>query len=163
VALAAAVQGWEPDLQAGTDAGRHGKETATRQGHRHKWSTPDEGRRIGREDASSLDREMHEGRRAGRRDGEAKATVIAWRARKEQLRSGKAVKAEVTRREFDAQRKTGGGGRPALMATQEMERASELQNPEVRAELIRRVRECERKCFASGRLDSFPQARAYAK
>jgi hypothetical protein len=77
VALAAAVQGRERDLQAGADAGRHGKETAASQGHRHKWSTPDEDRRIRREDASSLGREMHEGRQARRRDGEAKATVIA--------------------------------------------------------------------------------------
>jgi pentatricopeptide repeat protein len=64
---------------------------------------------IGRiEDASSLAREMHEGRRAGRRGGEAKATVIARRAQKEQLRSGKAVRTGVTRRGFDAQCKTGG-------------------------------------------------------
>jgi hypothetical protein len=67
------------------------------------------------------------------------------------------------RRGFDAQRMTGGGGRPVLMASQQMERAAELQDPEVRAELNRRIRECERKCFASGWLGSFPQARAYAK
>jgi hypothetical protein len=53
----------------------------------------------------------------GRRSGEAKAAVIARRTRKEQLRSGKAVRAGATRRGFDAQRKTGGGGRPALMAS----------------------------------------------
>jgi hypothetical protein len=74
---------------------------------------------------------MHEGRRAGRRSGEAKTAVIAQRTRKEQLRSGKAVRAEATRREFDAQRKTGGGGRPVLMASQQMERVAELQDPEV--------------------------------
>jgi hypothetical protein len=60
------------------------------------------------EDARSLAREMHEGRRAGRRGGESKATDIARRARKEQLRSGKAVRTGVTRRGFDAQRKTNG-------------------------------------------------------
>jgi hypothetical protein len=108
VAMATIVQGREPDLQAGADAGGHGKETATSQGRRHKWSTHDEGRRIGREDASSLAREMHEGRRAGSRGGESKATVIARRARKEQLRSGKAVRTGVTQRGFDAQRKTKG-------------------------------------------------------
>jgi hypothetical protein len=74
-----------------------------------------------------------------------------------------AVGAEVTRRGFDAQRKTGSGGRPALIASQQVERTTELQNPEVRAELNRRVRECERKCFASGRLGSFPQASACAR
>jgi hypothetical protein len=73
------------------------------------------------------------------------------------------VEAGVTQRGFDAQRKTGGGGRPVLMASQQMERAAELLNPEVRAELNRRVRECKRKCFASGRLGLFPQARAYAR
>jgi hypothetical protein len=103
-----------------------------------------------------LAREMHEGRWAGRRDGEAKATVIAWQAQREQLCSGKAVRARVMWRGFDAQRKTGGGGRPVLMASQQVERAVELPNPEVRAELNRRVRECEQKCFASGRLNSFP-------
>jgi hypothetical protein len=110
-----------------------------------------------------LAREMHERRRAGRRDGEAKAMVIARRVRKEQLHSGKAVKAEVTRRGFDAQCKTSGGGRPVLMASQQMERMVELQDQEVRAELNRRVRECERKCFASGRLNSIPQASARAR
>jgi hypothetical protein len=161
--MAAAVQGREPDLQAGADAGGHGKETAASQGHRHKWSTPDEGRRIGREDASSLARGMHEGRRAGRRSGEAKAAVIARRTQKEQLRSSKAVRAGATRRRFDAQRKTGGSGRPVLMASQQMEKVAELQDLEVRAELNRRVRECERKCFDSGWLGSFPRARAYAR
>jgi hypothetical protein len=47
-------------------------------------------------------------RQAGRRSGEAKAAVIARRIWKKQLRSGKAVRARVTRRGFDAQRKTGG-------------------------------------------------------
>jgi hypothetical protein len=41
------------------------------------------------------------------------------------------VEAGATQRRFDAQRKTSGGGRPALMASQQMERAAELQNPEV--------------------------------
>jgi hypothetical protein len=58
---------------------------------------------------------------------------------------------------------TGGGGRPVLMASQQMERAAELQDLEVRAELNRRVRECERKRFASGRLGSIPQACARAR
>jgi hypothetical protein len=49
------------------------------------------------------------------------------------------------------------------MASQQMERAAELQNPEVRAELNRCVRKCERKCFASGRLGSIPQACARAR
>jgi hypothetical protein len=104
---------------------------------------------------------MHEGQRAGRRSGETKAMVIARRARKEQLRSGKAVRVGATWHEFDAQCKTGGGGRPAQMASQQMERAVELQDSEVRTELNRLIRECERKCFASGQLSSFPQARAY--
>jgi hypothetical protein len=49
------------------------------------------------------------------------------------------------------------------MASQQMERTAELQDPEVRAELNRRVRECERKSFASGRLGSIPQASARAR
>jgi hypothetical protein len=102
-------------------------------------------------------------KRAGRRSGEVKAAVIAQRIRKEQLRSDKAVEAGATQRGFDAQLKTGGGGRPALMASQQVERAAELQDPEVRAELNRRIRECERKCFASGRLGSFLQASVYAR
>jgi hypothetical protein len=48
------------------------------------------------------------------------------------------------------------------MASQQVERATELQDPEVRAELNRRVRECERKCFAGDRLGSIPQASARA-
>jgi hypothetical protein len=43
-----------------------------------------------------LAREMREGRRAGRRGGEAKAAVIARQIQKEQLRSGKAVRAGAT-------------------------------------------------------------------
>jgi hypothetical protein len=43
-------------------------------------------------------------RQVGRRSGEAKTTVIARRAREEQLRSGKAVRVGVTRHGFDAQR-----------------------------------------------------------
>jgi hypothetical protein len=58
---------------------------------------------------------------------------------------------------------TGGGGKLVLMASQQMERAAGLQDPEVRAELNRHVRKCERKCFASGRLDSIPQASARAR
>jgi hypothetical protein len=54
------------------------------------------------------------------------------------------VGAGATRRGFDTQRKTGGGGRPALMASQQVERAAELQDTEVRAELDWCVRECER-------------------
>jgi hypothetical protein len=73
------------------------------------------------------------------------------------------VEAGATQRRFDAQRKTGGGGRPVLMASQQMERTAELQNPEVRAELNRHIRECERKCFASSRLGSIPQASARAR
>jgi hypothetical protein len=46
---------------------------------------------------------------------------MARQAQKEQLRSGKAVEAGVTRRGFDAQRKTGGGGRLALMVSQQVE------------------------------------------
>jgi hypothetical protein len=46
---------------------------------------------------------------------------MARQARKEQLRSSKAVRAEATWRGFDAQRKTGGGGRPALMESQQVE------------------------------------------
>jgi hypothetical protein len=49
------------------------------------------------------------------------------------------------------------------MASQQMERAAELQDPEFRAGLNRRVRECEQKCFAGGRLGSIPQASARAR
>jgi hypothetical protein len=37
-----------------------------------------------------------------------------------------AVGAGVMRHGFDAQHKTGGGGRPALMVAQQVERAAEL-------------------------------------
>jgi hypothetical protein len=73
------------------------------------------------------------------------------------------VGAGATRRGFDAQRKTGGVDRPALMASQQVERAAELQDLEVRAELDWRVCGCERGCSTGGRLGSFPQARAYAR
>jgi hypothetical protein len=81
------------------------------------------------------------------------------RARRSHARRAPFIHAEigagVTQRGFDVQRMTGSGGRPVLMASQQMERAAGLQNSEVRAELNRRVRECERKCFASGQLGSF--------
>jgi hypothetical protein len=79
------------------------------------------------------------------------------------MQQHKAVEVEIARRGFDAQRKTGGGGRPALMASQQVERAVELQDPEVRTELNRRVRECERKCSAGGRLGLVPQASAHTR
>jgi hypothetical protein len=47
------------------------------------------------------------------------------------LYSGKVIRAEVTRRGFDAQRMTGDSGRPVLRASQRMERTAELQDPEV--------------------------------
>jgi hypothetical protein len=102
-------------------------------------------------------------KRAGRRSGEAKEAIIARQIRKEQLRSGKAVEAGVMRRGFDVQHKTGGGSKPALMVSQQMERAAKLQDPEVRAELNRRVRECERKRSTGGRIGSIPQASARAR
>jgi hypothetical protein len=49
------------------------------------------------------------------------------------------------------------------MASQQMERAVELLDPEVRAELNQRVRGCERKCSTGGRLGLFPQAWAHAR
>jgi hypothetical protein len=102
-------------------------------------------------------------KRARRRSSKAKAAVIARRIWKEQLRSGKAVEAGATWRGFNVQRKTGGGGRPVLMASQQMERAAKLQDPEVRAELNRRVREWERKRSTGDRLGSIPQACARAR
>jgi hypothetical protein len=48
------------------------------------------------------------------------------------------------------------------MASQQVERTAELQDPEVRAELDSRVRKCVRGRSADGRLGSVPQARAYA-
>jgi hypothetical protein len=82
-----------------------------------------------------------------------------------QLHSGKTVRAGATRRGFDAQRKTGGGGRPALMASQQVAggKAAELRDPKVQAEVNRRIRECERKCFVSGRFGSIQQASARAR
>jgi hypothetical protein len=44
------------------------------------------------------------------------------------------------------------------MASQQEERAAELQDLEVRAELDRRVRGCEWECSAGGRFGSIPQA-----
>jgi hypothetical protein len=72
-------------------------------------------------------------RRAGRRSGEAKVATgcnelegarcsQAWRAPFIHAE----VEAGATRRGFDAQRKTGGGGRLARMASQQAERAAEL-------------------------------------
>jgi hypothetical protein len=49
------------------------------------------------------------------------------------------------------------------MVSQKVERAAELQDPEVRAGLDWHVRECERECSAGGRLGSFPQACARAR
>jgi hypothetical protein len=102
-----------------------------------------------------------------RREDASEGSDRMRRARRSHARRAPFIHTEVeagaTQRRFDAQRKTGGGGRPALMASQQMERAAELQNPEVRAELNRHVRECGRKCFASGRLGSIPQASARAK
>jgi hypothetical protein len=95
--------------------------------------------------------------------GKAKAAIGCDElggARRSQARRAPLIHAEVgagvTRRGFDAQHKTGGGGRPVLMASQLVERAVELQDPEVRTELNRRVRECEHKCSAGGQLDSIP-------
>jgi hypothetical protein len=79
--------------------------------------------------------------------------VRAAEARAREQRSSSTRRSRRKQwRGLDMQRKTGGGGKPALMASQQVKRATELQNPEVRAESNRRVRECERKCFASGRL-----------
>jgi hypothetical protein len=49
------------------------------------------------------------------------------------------------------------------MVSQQVERTAELQDPEVRAELDRRIRGCERECSADSRLGSIPQASARAK
>jgi hypothetical protein len=51
------------------------------------------------------------------------------------MQQHEAVKAEIAQCGFDAQRKTGGGGRSALMASPLVERAAELQDPEVQADL----------------------------
>jgi hypothetical protein len=58
------------------------------------------------------------------------------------------VEAGAMRHGFDVQRKTGDGGRSNQRASQQVERTAELQDPEVRAELNWRVRECERKCLS---------------
>jgi hypothetical protein len=44
------------------------------------------------------------------------------------------------------------------MASQQVERAAEMQDSEVRAELDWRVRECERECSTDDRLGLIPQA-----
>jgi hypothetical protein len=66
---------WEPNLQAGADASKHGKEAVASLGHHHQWSTPDEGRRIEKKDTSSLAHEMHEERRAERKGGKAEVAT----------------------------------------------------------------------------------------
>jgi hypothetical protein len=57
------------------------------------------------------------------------------RARRSHARRAPFIHAEVEvgvmQHGFDTQRKTGGSGRPVLMASQQMERAAELQDPEV--------------------------------
>jgi hypothetical protein len=50
-----------------------------------------------------------------------------------------------------------------MMASQQVERAAELQDPEVRAELNRRVRECKRECSTGDRLGSILQVSARAR
>jgi hypothetical protein len=72
---AARRAGQAPNLQAGADASKHGKEAVASRGHRHQWSTPDEGRRIERKDVSSLAHEMHEERRAERKGGKAEVAT----------------------------------------------------------------------------------------
>jgi hypothetical protein len=64
------------------------------------------------------------------------------------------VEAEATRHGFDVQRKTGGGGRSNQKASQQVEGTAKLQDPEDRAELNRRARECERERSTGGRLSS---------
>jgi hypothetical protein len=49
------------------------------------------------------------------------------------------------------------------MASQQVERTAELQDPEVRAELDWRVRGCEQECSTGGRLGLIPQASACAR
>jgi hypothetical protein len=72
-------------------------------------------------------------RQVGRRGGKAKATAGRDKLGGAAVQPGTAdslhscrVGAGATRRGFDAQRKTGGGGRPALMASQQVERAAVL-------------------------------------
>jgi hypothetical protein len=68
--------------------------------------------------------------------------VRAAEARTREQRSSSMRRSRrKQQRRFDAQRMTGGGGRPALIASQQVGRTMELQNPEVRAELNRRVHE----------------------
>jgi hypothetical protein len=55
---------------------------------------------------------------------------------------------------FDVQRRTGGGGRLNRRASQQVEGTAKLQDPEVRAELNRCIRECERKRSTGGRHSS---------
>jgi hypothetical protein len=82
-----------------------------------------------------------------------------------QIRRTSFIYAEVetARRRSDAQRKTGGGGRLALMVSQLVERAAELQDPEVRTDLDWRVRKCEWECSTGNRLGSIPQGCARAR
>jgi hypothetical protein len=79
------------------------------------------------------------------------------------MQQHEAVEVEIARRGSDAQRKTGGSGRPALMASQQVERAAELQDPEVQVDLDWHIRGCERECSTDGRLGSIPQASARAR
>jgi hypothetical protein len=108
--------------------------------------------------------------RAGRKGSEVKAATGCDElegARCSQARRAPFIHAEVeagaTRRGFDAQRKTDGGGRPALIASQQVERAEELQDPKVKADLDSHVCGCERECSTGGRLGSIPQACACAR
>jgi hypothetical protein len=54
-----------------------------------------------------------------------------WRSKGDGYSAANLEGVEVTRRGFDAQHMTGGGGRPVLRASQWMERTAELQDPEV--------------------------------
>jgi hypothetical protein len=53
---------------------------------------------------------------------------------------------------------TSGGGMPALMALQQVERAAKLQDLEVWADLDWRVRKCEWECSTDSQLGSILQA-----
>jgi hypothetical protein len=75
VTMAAVIQGREPNLQAGADMSKHEKEAIASLGHRHQWSTPDEGQRIEKKDTSSLAHEMHEERRAERKGGKVEVAT----------------------------------------------------------------------------------------
>jgi hypothetical protein len=61
------------------------------------------------------------------------------------------------------QKSSRGGCGGKQMASQLVEWTAELQDLEVRAELNRHVRECERECSTCARLDSIPQACARAR